>query len=490
VLCDFLALDQYPLRQSVALYARPVRRAPAQGDAGAVSGSIDCKQGVFVMNHGRTMRRIAYHAALNGLLGMALGLASTAVYAVPSFARQTGMPCGACHTVFPELTAFGRTFKLNGYTLTGIKQIKSTSAAGSMKINEIPPLSAMLQVGFTRVNKKAPGQQNDNVEFPQALSLYYAGEISPHMGTFMQVTMGPSGGFEFDMADVRYANHATLGGHGLVYGVTLNNSPGMEDVWNTTTAWTYPYTASDTAPGPNAQPLLADMDGFMDQVKMVAGLGGYALWDNHWYGAVTVYRSAAPMGKIHNVAPYWRFAWQGYLPNHAYLEVGTYGLYANFQQGGLSNKYTDWAVDTSYQQPLGGTHLLSLHAVYTHEDQARTRGSDTLQQFRVDGNYEFGHRGQVSLGYFNTWGSTDKTLYPKLDADLTPPAPTVDTSASGSPDNAGFIAEVDYLPWENTKFSLQYTAYTKFNGAGSNYNGAGRNASDNNTLYLNSWLMW
>ncbi len=465
------------------------------------------------MNHGRTMRRIAYHAALDGLLGVALGLASTAAHAVPSFARQTGMPCGACHTVFPELTAFGRTFKLNGYTLTGIKQIKSTSAAGSMKINEIPPLSAMLQVGFTRVNKKAPGQQNDNVEFPQALSLYYAGEISPHMGTFMQVTMGPSGGFGFDMADVRYANHATLGGHGLVYGVTLNNSPGMEDVWNTTTAWTYPYTASDTAPGPAAEPLLADMDGFMDQVGMVAGLGGYALWDNHWYGAVTVYRSAAPMGKIHNIAPYWRFAWQGYLPNHAYLEVGTFGMYAKVYNapttatafnvppcstiaatgcsvvststttpGGFT-KYTDWAVDTSYQQPLGGTHAISLHAVYTHEDQTRTSGSDTLQQVRVDGNYQFGHRGQLSLGYFNTWGSSDAALY------VTSPG-AVDNSASGSPNSAGFITEVDYLPWENTKFSLQYTAYTKFNGAGSNYNGAGRNASDNDTLYLNSWLMW
>ena len=37
--------------------------------------------------------------------------------ALPSFARQTGMSCVACHTSFPELTPFGREFKLNGYTL-------------------------------------------------------------------------------------------------------------------------------------------------------------------------------------------------------------------------------------------------------------------------------------------------------------------------------------------------------------------------------------
>jgi len=30
--------------------------------------------------------------------------------------------------------------------------------------------------------------------------------------------------------------------------------------------------------------------------------------------------------------------------------------------------------------------------------------------------------------------------------------------------------------------------YSKFNGASSNYDGANRNASDNNTLYLLGWL--
>ena len=36
----------------------------------------------------------------------------------------------------------------------------------------------------------------------------------------------------------------------------------------------------------------------------------------------------------------------------------------------------------------------------------------------------------------------------------------------------------------------QYTAYTKFNGASSNYDGSGRNARDNNTFYLLGWLMF
>ncbi len=43
--------------------------------------------------------------------------------AIPSFARQTNMSCNTCHTIFPELNAFGRLFKLNGYTLTTAEAI-------------------------------------------------------------------------------------------------------------------------------------------------------------------------------------------------------------------------------------------------------------------------------------------------------------------------------------------------------------------------------
>ena len=38
--------------------------------------------------------------------------------ALPSYARQTGQNCVACHAggQFPELTPYGRLFKLTGYT--------------------------------------------------------------------------------------------------------------------------------------------------------------------------------------------------------------------------------------------------------------------------------------------------------------------------------------------------------------------------------------
>src|SRR6202140_5339465 len=49
---------------------------------------------------------------------MTIGFAPPA-QALPSFARQTGQPCGTCHTDFPALTPYGRRFKLLGYTPGG-----------------------------------------------------------------------------------------------------------------------------------------------------------------------------------------------------------------------------------------------------------------------------------------------------------------------------------------------------------------------------------
>jgi hypothetical protein len=65
-------------------------------------------------------------AGLTALAAVLVGAAPAAL-AVPSFARQTGMACEACHTVFPELTHFGRVFKANGYILSNVKQVQDVS---------------------------------------------------------------------------------------------------------------------------------------------------------------------------------------------------------------------------------------------------------------------------------------------------------------------------------------------------------------------------
>src|SRR5215831_8319061 len=69
-----------------------------------------------------------------GVVLLTLGTTSPAT-ALPSFARQTGQPCGTCHTDFPGLTPYGRRFKLLGYTVGGGKYqttpFPALSSAGS-----------------------------------------------------------------------------------------------------------------------------------------------------------------------------------------------------------------------------------------------------------------------------------------------------------------------------------------------------------------------
>jgi hypothetical protein len=43
-------------------------------------------------------------------------------------------------------------------------------------------------------------------------------------------------------------------------------------------------------------------------------------------------------------------------------------------------------------------------------------------------------------------------------------------------------------PWVNLRMGLQYTGYWRFNGGSTNYDGFGRSASDNNTVFLYTWL--
>src|SRR6516225_8932282 len=57
-------------------------------------------------------------AALIILAGLVIEFAAPA-RALPSYARQTGQPCGTCHTDFAGLTPYGRRFKIGGYTAGG-----------------------------------------------------------------------------------------------------------------------------------------------------------------------------------------------------------------------------------------------------------------------------------------------------------------------------------------------------------------------------------
>jgi hypothetical protein len=432
--------------------------------------------------------------------------------AVPSYARQTGYPCKSCHMVPPELTALGRAFKLNGYTLAGKPTVtsKGTKRDSGLEILESFPLSVIFDTSLTVTKSPQPGTQNGNFQFPQDASLFLAGAWAPHVGSFVQVTYDSQADhFTWDNSDIRYANSTKLFQKDFAYGITLNNNPTVEDLWNSTPAWGFPPISSSAAPSPSVGALL---NGGLAQD--VAGIGAYAMWDNHLYFAGTIYRSehigspqpnagvdasGSPLSiNIRGVAPYWRLAWQQTSTNNM-LEVGTYGMHVKSSPGaitGLEDSYTDWAVDFQYDRtiPRFGGDIFSLRGTYIRENSALVATASSLgdplirhhlNTLQANAEYHFGNKLAGTIGYFNIDGTPDFLLYSGASdpTDVTT-VPAVSGSLSGDPRSNGYIANVSWWPVQNIGLTFQYTGYMRFNGAATNYDGAGRTANSNNTVYL------
>jgi hypothetical protein len=440
------------------------------------------------------------------LVGLSELCSSEDSQAVPSFARQTGLSCTACHAVWPQLTPFGRAFKLGGYTFS------TQGSSGPW----YPPVAGMLQASYTSLNGNkgvltngvAPFDDSDDSatdkgNLPQQASLFYGGRIVGHLGALAQLTYdGIANAIALDNTDIRYARTFMAGGKHLTLGATINNAPTVEDVWNSTPVWGFPFASSAVAPTPTASTLI---DGTLGQ--QVGGIGAYASWGNFIYGAISVYSTtnsgiARPLGAgtepdtiTDGAVPYGRLALYHQSGNHAF-EIGSYGLKADVYPAGTdtgpTDSFTDYAFDAQYQF-ISNPHLFSLHATWIHEKQdwntsyglgVTSNSSDTLKTFKINAGYFYTTRYGIFggyAGYFSTAGDTDTLLYS--------PDP-VDGSRTGSPDSNGFILEADWVFKDKYKVSFQYTMYNKFNGADTNYDGFGRDASDNNTLYLLVWLMF
>ena len=466
--------------------------------------------------------------------------------ALPSFARQTGQPCGTCHTDFPALTPFGRRFKLLGYTVGGgmfrttpfptfpdnaraqaakmgmyMKAVDSGAGAGDDK-EYVPPVAMMTIIGYTHTQAPLspptdPFKPNDNVVV-SPFSGFWGGAITNDIGAFAQVTYNapPAGGFgdpfghtwTWDNTDVRFIKTTTIGGLDAIFGITANNNPTVQDVWNTTPAWAFPYVASTIAGTPSTKTII---EGAF--AAHVGGVGAYAYINDMLYLEATFYRTldfraqnalgtdpfGAP-GLIDGVAPYWRVALEPHWGNH-YLMVGTFGMLTNirnwidptFATGNTgtfsqTDKFTDVGFDAQYQYQ-GDNYWATLRGSYIHEFQqldstfgmgGAANPANELNSLHLQASFAYGGDNRIVLTgqYFNTWGSSDPILYAGL--------------ASGfSPDSNGFIAEIAYIPfgtgkapgwpWFNARIGLDYTFYNKFDGTSIG-------ASSNNTLFLHLWL--
>jgi len=455
--------------------------------------------------------------------------------ALPSFARQTGQPCGTCHTDFAGLTPYGRRFKIGGYTSGGGQYRtalfpSSDDSADSKEKKWVPPISMMAIVGFTHTEANqlpptAPYSTNNNTVV-SPVSFFWGGAITDHIGAFAQLTYNapPVGGYgndpyghtwTWDNTDIRYADSASIGMFNVTYGLTANNGPTVQDPWNTTPAWAFPYASSTVAPAPGSHTII---DGTF--AAHVGSVGAYAYINDVLYIEASVYRTldfrtqndlgTDPFNApgLFDVAPYWRVAFEPNWGRH-WFEVGTFGMLANIHPWSAgpppagsptpigpittgtfpqTDKYSDIGLDSQYQYQ-GDNFWLTLRGSYIHEYQildasflngAASNPTDELNEARAYVSLAYGNDNRIVLTgqYFNIWGTPDPLVY--------------GANASGfSPNSEGYIAEIAYIPfissvapgwpWFNARVGLQYTWYERFDGTT-------LGAAANNTLFLYLWM--
>jgi hypothetical protein len=371
----------------------------------------------------------------------------------------------------------------------------------------------MLVEAFTHTQKAQadpPGngfKRNDNVELEQA-SAFLAGRLGDHLGVFAQATYSDNGGkLGWDNVELRYAHAIQIDGHTGIWGISLNNNPGMSDVFNTIPAWQYPYMSPDLASSAPAMPAL-----FGAMAGQVVGVSAYAQLDGAWYAEAGGYRSLSPTvlarvnadfgGRIAGIAPYVRIAYTkdtttgnfeagGVLFNTRRGLVGSDASGNVTSLAGPADRFDDIGLDASYQYIGDGTRILTIKALYVDErerlDASFAAGSaerlhHSLRSLNLDASYWYKNTWGVTLGGFANQGSRDALLYP----------------ATGRPDTDGGILEFNWnpfgkadswaAPFANMRLGVQYTFYTRFAGATSHIDANNRRAGDNNTLFIYTWL--
>ena len=313
-------------------------------------------------------------------------------------------------------------------------------------------------------------------------------------------------------------------GKDLRIGFTINNNPTVQDPYNSTPAWGFPYVASGLAPTPTASPVL--YGGFAGNS---IGYTAYAWYDRSFYLEAGGYTTASPWwlarigngfgpGSTQGLAPYVRAAYQwDWNQQSAHIGGIYFGANVNptvdtFVTDGSNGQdsYNDYGFDGSYAWFGDGTHIFTVQGLLLHENQNlkgsanalnaanAANGTPTtfgsgygLNSLNVNASYWYQNTYGFTVGWLKTWGPQNPVLYQP--GELT-------GSLNGKPNNNAFILEADWVPfgkadsfaspWANLKLGIQYTIYTQFNGASSNYDGFGRSASANNTLYLFAWLVF
>ncbi|MDE3009622.1 MAG: cytochrome C [Pseudomonadota bacterium] len=455
-------------------------------------------------------------------------------HALPAFARQTGQNCVACHAggQFPELTPYGRMFKITGYTI----------GARTLPLAIMGVASDTWVANTAKSDSPASDFAKDARPIFATASLFVAGKVTDNVGAFLQFTYdnyaSQSGDGSYhgytaaDNMDIRFADHLIDPQRDLAYGFSLNNNPSVSDPWNTAAAWMQ-YVPVPMSSVPSAYQFIDGNTPYPGYGSggNIAGLTGYLFWNRSLYLEAGSYRTAnGPLSLLSlnlddantthlagSWNPYWRAAWSHEWGAHN-LMVGTSGMVARVYDAGSSTAdagalgtFRNTAVDAQYQY-LSDLHTVTVQMAYAHQEQhyssntlaAFTPGyfqadgvtpltapnaSDSTQLLRAKASYVHDATVGGSVALFSSHGSAN-TLNQSAGFDGTGAlvsSSQVNGNLSGRPDTRGMSYELFWLPLQNLRAGLQYTTYQTYNGADRGYAGGSRNAGDNNSLFLYLW---
>jgi hypothetical protein len=209
-------------------------------------------------------------------------------YGLPSFARQTGQKCAACHVGgdWPQLTPWGRFFKLSGYTAgRGL-----VDKEGGIRV----PVGLFGQAGLTWAAHANDSQgQTVITENGMPEAYQFTGEVATKitnfLGVFYEYQLGntfPGWKGTSGAVDVRAVHFFHLHGYEILVGVDSNNNPTVQDVWNSTPDWNFPFYSSPQALGAPASPIISSLGG------QAGSIGAYALLNRQVYVEASFYRAA------------------------------------------------------------------------------------------------------------------------------------------------------------------------------------------------------
>ena len=146
--------------------------------------------------------------ALSLLLLVGVWLVPEQASAVPAFARQTSMPCTACHFQhFPALNSFGRSFRSGGYTLTGGQGlIEGDDISLPMMLNA----SVVTKLRYQKTNGNTDeGTDYGQIEWPDEAAFLIGGKLAKDAGFLMELGLTDANSF---LSTKVHFNVAKMGG--------------------------------------------------------------------------------------------------------------------------------------------------------------------------------------------------------------------------------------------------------------------------------------